>query len=366
MSEASRSADKLLGLEGKGLTACRMYLERLRQEQAEGGHSKAQERILAISMKKVEARIGRLEADTVEADRLEEEERLRREDHARRFPVERGVYAPMLSETKPTTPVDTSLIGREREVADAWHCLALLRAKGGGVGRGVGRRVGIAIRNIVGAAGNRHNAGDVVLFCDWEPSEMELGMAEGTCWVRPEGWDRILVDTPLPPEAIEERIKRRRRLYTHNMVYGVSGSSVIEVGAVRSAESAVSASRSAEAIPNSVSEVRWAARVAQGVQVAEQVTQLEAMIVRFQAVQESLEESRHQAEAVSEAIRNVAADSQAAAAALQHQMDRVSGDMAALRDTQAQAARMASKWHSRVLAEIEEAKAILSEHLEAP
>lgn len=95
------------------------------------------------------------------------------------------------------------------------------------------------------------------------------------------------------------------------------------------------------------------------------MTRLEAMIVRFQAVQESLEESRHQAEAVSEAVRNVAADSQAAAAALQHQMDRVSGDMAALRDTQAQAVRMASKWHSRVLAEIEEAKAILSEHLEA-
>ena len=260
MSEASRSADKLLGLEGKGLTACRTYLERLRQEQAEGGHSKAQERILAISMKKVEARIGRLEADTVEADRLEEEERLRREDHARRFPVERPVYAPVLSETEPTAPVDTSLVGREREVADAWYCLALSRAKGGGVGR----RVGIAIRNVVGAAGNRHNAGDVVLFCDWEPSEMELGMAEGTCWVRPDGWDRLLVDTPLPPEAIEERIKRRRRLYTHNMVYGVSGSSVIEVGAVRSAESAVSASRSAEAIPNSVSEGRRAARVAQG------------------------------------------------------------------------------------------------------
>ena len=178
----------------------------------------------------------------------------------RRFPVERPVYAPVLSETEPTAPVDTSLVGREREVADAWYCLALLQAKGGGVGR----RVGIAIRNIVGAAGNRHNAGDVVLFCDWEPSEMELGMAEGTCWVRPEGWDRILVDTPLPPEAIEERIKRRRRLYTHNMVYGVSGSSVIEVGAVRSAESAVSASRSAEAIPNSVSEGRRAARVAQG------------------------------------------------------------------------------------------------------
>ena len=222
MSEASRSADKLLGLEGKGLTACRTYLEKLRQEQAEGGHSRAQQRILAISMKKVEARIARLEVDGVEAARLEEEERVRREDHARRFPAERGVYAPVLSETEPTTTVDTSLAGRGQEVADARHCLAVLRAKG----RDGGRRVGIAVRDIVGAAGNRHNAGDVVLYCDWEPSEMELGMPEGTRWVRPEGWDRLLVDTPLPPEAIEERIARRRELYTHNMVYGVSAASV--------------------------------------------------------------------------------------------------------------------------------------------
>ena len=145
----------------------------------------------------------------------------------RRFPAERGVYAPVLSETEPTTPVDTSLANREREVADARHCLAVLRARG----RDGGRRVGIAVRNIVGAAGNRHDAGDVVLFCDWEPSEMELGMAEGTRWVRPEDWDRILVDTPLPPEAIEEREARRRHHFTHNMVYGVSGSSVLALDA---------------------------------------------------------------------------------------------------------------------------------------
>ena len=211
-------------------------------------------------MKKVETRAASLEANKFEADRLEKEERLRREDHDRRFPAERGVYAPMLTESEPTMPVDISLVGREREVEDARHCLAKMTARG----RDGGRRVGIAVRDIVGAAGNAHMAGDVVLFCEWEPSEMEMGMPEGTRWVRPDGWDRLLVDTPLPPEAIEERIKRRRRLYTHNMVYGVSGSSVIEVGAVRSAESAVSASRSAEAIPNSVSEVRWAARVAQG------------------------------------------------------------------------------------------------------
>lgn len=223
MSEASRSADKLLGFEGKGLTACRTYLERLRQEQAEGGHSRAQERILTISMKKIEARIGRLEADGVEADRLEEEERLRREDHARRFPVERGVYAPMLSETEPTAPMDISLVGREREVEDARRCLAKMTARG----RDGGRRVAIAVRDIVGAAGNAHRAGDVVLFCKWEPSEMEMGMPEGTRWVRPEGWDRILVDTPLPPEAIEEREARRHHHFTHNMVYGVSGSSVL-------------------------------------------------------------------------------------------------------------------------------------------
>ena len=69
-----------------------------------------------------------------------------------------------------------------------------------------GRRVGIAFHDIVGVAGNRHNAGVVVLFCDWEPPEM--GMVPRT-WVRLESGGRILVDTPLPPEAIEARVARR-------------------------------------------------------------------------------------------------------------------------------------------------------------
>ena len=174
-------------------------------------------------MKKVETRAASLEANKFEADRLEKEERLRREDHDRRFPAERGVYAPMLTESEPTMPVDISLVGREREVEDARHCLAKMTARG----RDGGRRVGIAVRDIVGAAGNAHMAGDVVLFCEWEPSEMEMGMPEGTRWVRPDGWDRLLVDTPLPPEAIEEREARRHHHFTHNMVYGVSGSSVL-------------------------------------------------------------------------------------------------------------------------------------------
>lgn len=223
MSEASRSADKFLGLDSKGLTACRTYLKKLHQEQAEGGHSKAQERILEIYMKKAEARVALLEANGIEAHRLEEEERLRQEAFARRFPPERSFYAPMLSETDPTISVDILLAGREREVENARHCLAVLRASG----RDEGRQIGMAIRNIVGAAGNRHQAGDVVLFCPWEPSEMEMGMAEGTRWVRPEVWDRLLVDTALPPEAIEEHVARRQRILTHNMVYGVSGSSVV-------------------------------------------------------------------------------------------------------------------------------------------
>ena len=242
MSQESRSADLLLGLGGKGLTACRTHLEKLRQEQAESSHSKAQERILAIQMKKVEARIARLEADEPEANRLEEEERLRREDHARRYPVKRSFYAPMQGEYDPSIPVNLSPMGREQALADAQHCLNMLRVRGWDGGR----RVGIAVRDIVSTVDNRHKAGDVVLFCDWEPSEMEMGMPEGTRWVRPEGWDRLLVDTALPPEAIEGCVARRQRIFTHNMVYGVSGSSVVEVAVSPPAESIPSASWTSE------------------------------------------------------------------------------------------------------------------------